>query len=465
MAHETEAECRLRFVDQIDATRAVRLDLNDSLSWFYTKEESDFGYPEMRRASSATMLRDGEHISASAYTNRVLTLGLIALGADDDEVAAQLELLHRELDRESNILEFKALTAQEPVFFRTFRTPPSAIRRLPTRLDTGDTAWKVIVPILAEPFAYGMKESLNFLFVDNNPAQGTYRQAIDLPAILGDVPTPARIILSPITSNRSLVYIAQRAHGTPAARTWFRQAESLTQGTDTSVQPNSGTMSGTGSNFSRTTFATITTLETRLTAFSFFGAESWENFGRYRVIVRVRKTTAGTAGDITLRASVAGVVGSIVDLPAATGPFLVDLGLFTVPTQPGPQYDFDGTPLSTADPTVICQASGASAGPDLDWDYVYLLPADEAFLIISGTFTGGDQAILDGPADSVYRGGATSVSAQNEFLSTSGGIPLLIPGQNNRLFALISVSTTDDQITTQTNIFFRYWPRYLFIRS
>jgi hypothetical protein len=58
----------LRFVNSIQVSPVVRLDLNDRVTWGMGNETT-FGMPEMRRAVTSSMLRDGDHVGATAYGN------------------------------------------------------------------------------------------------------------------------------------------------------------------------------------------------------------------------------------------------------------------------------------------------------------------------------------------------------------------------------------------------------------
>jgi hypothetical protein len=87
----------LRFVDSIQATPVIRLNLNDGAVWV-TNADTSFGSPAMRRSVAASMLRDGDHVGASAYGNREIVL-VLRLHVSGDAAATQVQLLQRELDR------------------------------------------------------------------------------------------------------------------------------------------------------------------------------------------------------------------------------------------------------------------------------------------------------------------------------------------------------------------------------
>lgn len=152
----------LRFVDSISATPSVRLDL--MAAPFAVQTGTEFGMPELRRAAAGTLLVDGEQYPAAAYSNRALTLVVRVTGAED-ATAAALQQLYRELNRASNVLEYRPATSA-PVFFRTFRAGPDSVQWDPFVREA-----RVVIP--AEPFAYGLRETLPAVTVYNDPAEGS----------------------------------------------------------------------------------------------------------------------------------------------------------------------------------------------------------------------------------------------------------------------------------------------------
>ncbi|MEU5946318.1 hypothetical protein ABZ793_12240 [Micromonospora sp. NPDC047465] len=140
----------LRFVDSISATPSVRLDLM-AAPWA-VQSSTDFGMPELRRATAGTLLVDGEQYPAAAYGNRAITLVARVRDVAEDETAAALQALYRELNRASNLLEYRPATSA-PVFFRTFRAAPDSVVWDPFVREV-----RAVIP--AEPFAYGLKETI-----------------------------------------------------------------------------------------------------------------------------------------------------------------------------------------------------------------------------------------------------------------------------------------------------------------
>ena len=154
----------VQFVDSISATATIRLDLQTS-GLQVQAEGTVFGLPELRRSVVSTLLVDGDQYPAAAYGNRVLSLVVRVDGASDDAIAAQAQLLIRELDRPRNILRYRPGTSA-PVFFRTYRAGPDNVQWDPFTKE-------VRAQIPADPFAYGLRESLPQVTVYADPAEGT----------------------------------------------------------------------------------------------------------------------------------------------------------------------------------------------------------------------------------------------------------------------------------------------------
>ncbi|MCX4468716.1 hypothetical protein OOK41_00020 [Micromonospora sp. NBC_01655] len=114
---------------------------------------------------SQTLLTDGATVTAAVYDNRTLRLRLELIVSSADTAASRLQALSRELDRPTNVLRWQPGTTA-PVFFRTLRSPINRITEV-----AGSTMLRLVdVDILAEPFAYGLRETLAPVTVPNNPA-------------------------------------------------------------------------------------------------------------------------------------------------------------------------------------------------------------------------------------------------------------------------------------------------------
>lgn len=155
----------LSFVDSVSATPTTRLLLHSERGPLTVMVDGTrFGMPELRRARSSTLLTDGDNISASAYGNRVIQLRL-QLPTDKDDAASWFQKILREVNREMNVLRYRAGTT-DPVFFATFRSEVSAV-------DWDGVSSFCVVAVEAKPFAIGVKETLSTVTVYNDPVQGS----------------------------------------------------------------------------------------------------------------------------------------------------------------------------------------------------------------------------------------------------------------------------------------------------
>ena len=200
------------------------------------------------------MLRDGEYVGEDAYGNREITLSLYLKGLGVDAAATQLQAFQRELDRATNVLQYSPGSATNSVFFRTYRSPLEQIRWDPDNKQLKAT-------LLAEPFGLGLRQDIASVAVINNPAvaQGLF---FDLTGIKGDVETP--LLLETTTGasffQRGLAYGVRPKGVSGNYPAIFRQAESLTMGTDTTVTADAAMSGGSKA---RCTFATAS-MQTRV---------------------------------------------------------------------------------------------------------------------------------------------------------------------------------------------------------
>lgn len=421
--------------------------------------DPDFSPPELKRAVVSSMLRDGDAIPSSAYANRTLAFTVKVERSSENLLAEALRDLHRELDRERNVLEYKPDGATKSVFFRTFRSPQYDLD-----IDEDPALGRAFVTLalLAEPFAYGTRETLiSATDIDNDPASVGNAMFYDLSGILGDVPTPAQILVEDASAVSLLLGLALRVRGQPGNLTHVRQAEAMTQGTDTATQPNDAAMSGAGNNFSRITFATNNLTTARLTLANFLGSVGVDIRGTYRLFARVRRNGGAATDDYELRAQL-GRTGGTITVSNLTGPQLVDLGLFAAGDVVSDGY---GAEIAVTSPTFVLNAQRTAGTGDLDIDYILALPADAAYCQVDFAANIGatDIGVLDGPQDAVYRTAAAGGWLKAGY-ALVGGIPELVPNQTNRLYVVRSRSATDDRVADDLNLTVRYWPRYLYTR-
>ena len=461
-----------QFVDSIASSPNVRLDLNDGVTWKLLTDGTEFPPPPLRRAVAQTLLTDGGIVPSSAYDNRVLRMRLALLGSTADTGATQTQTLARELNRPANIVKWQPATTA-PVFFRTFRSDVSSIQELHGR----DGKRFFDVEILAEPFAYGLREDpQTAATVNNDPAAGSNGLFFDVGTIKGDVETPAKIhtpVTATTVSRRAVIGVRRR--GTPSNVTLALQAESMTVGTDTTSSADA-----TASNGNRLvcTFATATTMTQRASGLWPSGT-GVDKRGVYRVFVRVQKTVAtdSIAGRI-IWGSNTQAVGRVTNATVSFGTglagwVLYDLGTIAVPVGGDPVTEgFSGSEMAV-DPAAMAirfEAQRSLGTGSLRIDYFAFIPADAGMMIVDLTdqdITGN--FIYDPASDMWYVATGTANSPQNantRGVSWVGGAIMLQPNQTNRLYWLGDVrdDLDADLITDTTTVGISYWPRYLQIR-
>lgn len=456
----------LQFVDKIGPFITVRLDLNDDVTWG-APYNCDFSPPRMKTAWSSSLLVDGERQVAAAYENRRIRLSLELKATTVDGVAAELQKLWRELDRPMNVLKWQPTGMTNPVFFRTLRSAETTVVDYP-----GAGLFRTVdVSVLAEPFAYGLKENLSPVTVSNDPAaaNGLF---FDVTGVKGDVETPL-VIKRPVTNVGSESLFAVRRRGTPANTPFLAQAESLTQGTNTTTQPNDVAFSGAGNNYSRCTFTTAA-WSTRLSAEPYPATAATDSRGTYRVFARVRKN--GTSSTVKVRLKAEGV--TLVDATGGdiektiTGNLIqmVDLGLVNIPGTQDPVYDgVSRSEMVVRGPMIELQAERTAGTDTLDIDYLLFVPADDRLAIVHWptSISPGDRLVADGVHDMTY----AIFDFTNEVMSGVagwhvGGLPMLTPGQTNRVFFIneTTPATAEPVFPTTWTVDGWYWPRYLNVR-
>lgn len=462
----------LRFVNSIASSPTVRLDLNDGSTW--TMRDFNAPPPRLRRAMGQNTMRDGGHVSSSLYDMRMLMAGLNVKTATADASATQLQLLARELDREENYLMYQAEGMTKPVFFCTKRSDFSALT------DTrAQPAFRVpTIDILAEPFALGLRETLGPFTVNNDPAAGSNGHFFDVSGVIGDVAAPCVVVNT--GTHRGGGWLAVRQRGTPSdlGAFWWVQAESCTLVIDT-TNPGGGpdaAMSGTGTNnYVRTSFTTNAALNTRISRSlaSMTDLNAAEMVGRWRVLAVVRRNDATSV--MTAQAQVAPAVpGAVFTIPATTSRQVLDLGVFQI----GPQFSrvgvYNSVNARSKEHTISLAAGRSSGSGTLDWDYVLLMPADEASMIVSGAPATTDELVIDGLNESVYEAAtgvdifvASSALTYSGAVNVAGSFPELVPNQTNRFFALFADDTAGTWPVVKGDVgtvSIHYWPRYLNVR-
>jgi hypothetical protein len=459
----------LDFVDTIAATPTVRLNLADGTTWRVGRDGTAFPPPPLKRVIASTLLQDGATIPASAFDLRRITLDLFVDGTTADATATALQTLHRELNRPTNLLRWWEGTTH-PVFFQTKRASASAVDVRPGSNDGRKK--RITVELLAEPFALGLREDPVILqTVDTNPsnANGCF---LDVTGVKGDVETPSYIRWpsDAIADDRELL-VAIRRRGNPAAVPFHVRAEAMTQGTDTTTMANDANFSGTGNNYSRTTFATAT-MQTRL-RLTDLGTPSVDLRGRYRVFLRYRKNTSGDAINLQLRwGDLQGwttINNDVYATPNSGSITTADLGHIQIPVGMDPVYDPAGTELVVSDSiSVALHAERTSGAGTIDFDFLLLVPADDRFGIVhwnDDQSSPTDHWMLDARDNSAHARDSSGQIIGAGAAAIAGGLPMLTPNQTNRIYMVRSVRPLDIwALTTVPNVSVSYWPRYLSVR-
>lgn len=463
----------IQFVDSIDASPTVRLDLNDEANFWVRK--FDAPPPRLRRSTASNSMRDGIHVGSASYGERVLTIELECIKATQDEAATQIQALWRELDRANNWLKYQPNGLTKPVFFRTYRSDASQLEDV-----IAQAAMRTFtIEVLAEPFALGLKESLGPYTVNNDPAAASNGCYVDLGTVLGDVATPLVMWDDATTFVDRYIGVT---HTTAAAPLTFAQAESMTLSGDT-TNPGGGpdaTMSGTGTNnYVRTTFASSGAPKLTWTVPA-------TARGRHRVLVFGRPNTSVTSftfgvGSSTATASdAANTVTLFGNIDSIGQRLVVDLGVRDfgqgVPEQIG--YSSSSTTKGTQSLGVF--ATRVSGTGSWDWDAVVLLPVGDQVgevLPPSMLLTDGVAArlVVDAVMERVAgmsvagdpTAGAGTFSASG---AAVGGFPYAVPNVANRVFMVrfdnVTATTpmAQSSVSVSQSVTIAYWPRYLFVR-
>lgn len=224
----------IKFVDRIAGSPSVRLDLNDGVLWGVNYNGTDLSPPPLKSAWASTLLSDGERLSAAAYANRQIQLNIDLMSSNPDTIATELQKLWRELNRPSNFIMYQPIGVSRPVFFRTIRSSNTRVTELPA-----GTMHNIQVTIDAEPFAYGLMETVTAVTVIADPTtssgQGGARQMnFNVANPKGDVETPLFLkvngsaVLNTAANGPKTSLIATRRRGSNVEDVpWYLGAEQM----------------------------------------------------------------------------------------------------------------------------------------------------------------------------------------------------------------------------------------------
>lgn len=456
--------------DMASASPTVNLDLN--LRPLLVADGYNFDPPKFNKGYASSPLRHGARQTNSVAENRVIALPIQFLATSTDSAALYAEALARQISR-NNILKYQASSATAPVFFRTFADPDVANDLKKTFVQQ----MRVTLQLEAEPFAYGVRESLGTFTVTNNPVSDGCTFDITGSSIKGDSPTPLLMVSTSTGASgapsglvNKWVHIGSRRRGQPTFLDYVIQGEAMTQGTNATVTADATMSNGSKS---RISFGTATEVLRLSETFPESGVSGVAARGEYIVYARVAKTTPGDT--ITCRigygaSSTSPVMNDVVTLPAgAGGPYWVNLGKLPVPPWSDPRtIGPTGVDAAVLLPFFGFYAARTAGSGNLDVDCFFFMPADDQTLIVKFPSTDTTYAI-DGTTNeggAVY-GVNTSltdvITTQTPpQITGGGGFPEAIPGQGNRFFMLRQVDPTGtvDALTNTTTFQIYYWPRW-----
>lgn len=123
----------LAYVDGIGAGRAERLNLSNPAGWQYLR--LDLGVRDLEQTKLSQMPYDGDYVADSRRPNRKCRMELLLQPQDDwTDLVALRNSLEQELDRETNILEYRfpyttGGVVPDSFFIYTERAPIPALLR------------------------------------------------------------------------------------------------------------------------------------------------------------------------------------------------------------------------------------------------------------------------------------------------------------------------------------------------
>jgi hypothetical protein len=454
----------LRFVDAISGSPTTRLDLNDDSKWGLNYTGTSFDPPPRRLSMAGTLLADGRLIPAGAYDNRTIRLNVDLKTSSVDAQADEIQKLARELERPFNYLQWQPTGATSPVFFRTLWSAEQSITEYP-----GAGKFRTIaVELLAEPFGYGVKQTLSPVAVANDPASGCY---FEVTGVKGDVETPLIMTIEyGDVMGKGPTAIAVRRKGTPSSMPFALQAEAMTGGTNTTIQANDAVMSGAGQNYMQCTYASAAMAD-RLTSAVFPSSASTDARGVYRPFLRYRRANNTAAYTAALKQTSGSqtATNDAEALALTTDRRYIELGRVQIPFGVDPVYDGTGAELSARGTIYALRSEKVSGSGNVDFDVFVFMPVDDTFCMITWpTSSGPTSMVVDGPNDAVYPIGASGEIYPQELVARTGSLPWVSPGVTNRVLWLLNAggasSTVSDDKTSSVDITPAYVPRYLHVR-
>jgi hypothetical protein len=454
----------LRFVAAPEPAAAVRLDLQ-AAPGYVAVDGFTIGAPTLEGEP------DGVGVE---YGFRTLGLTQVVKGTKA-QALAMMSTLAKELLRRENWLLFQLSASSLPVWFKTYRTAPGEVSlEMVYDDDTRQDVWQISVTLDADPFAYGARETLPAVTVNNDPAAASNPMLTVLPAIKGDAPAPLRVVMSPsadMWGHRIMLSTVRRSQVSP--HRWDVGTDDLfTAGTDTSAPVADAAFSG--GSYRAVTFSTNTGLVARLSS----GETLPPPPGRYKVMLRIARTDGTGAFAMRLtRWDVTGgdeVVGPLATFTphADVARSWVDLGEQEFPI---------GGAVEGYEPRnagIRLDAQRLSGAGELWFDVFMLVPVDGDTTITSFVYgpkpfvTGSVQvdAHWDADTERVTLHDPASMTQINTLSSTQGAFLTVDPSTPNSLYVLLqtrtagsSIQKVNDGIGQSSTLELSYHPRWLWL--
>lgn len=448
----------LDFVDALDESPTVLLSLAGGAP--FRLRTLSMPAPDRRRNWASSMLTDGQTLVAEAFENRRIDITVELNEASEDASSMQWGTLARLLAA-PRWLRYTPRDSTRPVFFRTHAQSPSEIDDLNGAIP-GTKRFTLEIP--ADPFAYGLPESIDFdIHSDPQAGDPEHGITITLDDIKGDVPAPLRLR---VTSED------------PTPGPMVATTTDIGGFSHTDVQPDTTPPGWTLSTVSDPT--AINGSYSRYTTAAGTGGVTIAGLvaaiahpGEYRVLLRLR---AGAGAVATVSARPLGTSDYSRPTPVNNGWAWHDMGVMRLPANSRQSNLFEpSTPTGAAVVEVGVSVTSAPAGARVEFDWCLLIPApgrDDsagALLIASEPFDGvtyrstGDY-VISGEVEGAWE----SAGVQSP-LDVVGGFPRLVPGVSNLLVYVHEggrrVVGFTESIDAVASLEGTYYPRYLYLRG
>lgn len=477
----------IKFVDRVGGS--TLLDISPGSSGVQVGDTSQsFPPPPIARSVAANPAQDGGSVPSALYGLRTVTLPLVYSAGVGGTPAAlrrtQVQALMRVLQREDVWLEVRPDGGTESRWLHCYRSSdPTLTARLL------GTAWaELTVTILADPFAYGPKESLGTLSTN---VAGDLKTPVLAANVKGDVDAPLMVTWTP--ANDSLwrtLWIASGAGHTAGS---IRCVSDLTgaggtlpAGTTRATVATSIAVGGTYIEWQSVDPGQTYEICTQV-VFTNGSGGSGPAPGTYRVFLLTVNGPTFIPPEEQWRARLlhnlldatfnpTKVVVSDVAIahpsPGVQVTTFNDLGLVDIPFAARPvAAGFDAaTAVSDLTLTVELTMLAGNAASEFGVDAIIAIPADTSILaLMAWSNVAGRKFIADPESGQVLTRSSADVNVPDMALTRMvGQCPIVSPINDTMLYAFCSVGPTS---SSPSNAYLAamlpasfdaaYWPRYL----